>query len=91
MITEWLKRNYNSKKFGEPTWQWLVKAVNHPAGGANKALATYIAMRHKAGGMSSMCVYLTKYKLPQLNTNVQKLYILGNEVAIQICGELNPS
>ena len=48
MVTEWLKRNYDVKKFGEPTWQKLVEAVGHPAGGANTALATEIAGRHKA-------------------------------------------
>ena len=53
IVTEWLKRNYNVKKFGEPTWQWLVEAVDDPAGGANTALAREIAKRHKAGGMSS--------------------------------------
>ena len=52
MVTEWLKRNYNVGKFGEPTWQMLVKAVGHPAGGANIALAKNIARRHEAyGGM----------------------------------------
>ena len=51
MVTEWLKRNYNLKRFGEPTWQKLVDAVNSPAGGANRALAIDIARRHKAGGM----------------------------------------
>ena len=48
MVTEWLKRNYDVKKFGEPTWQKLVEAVDHPAGGANTALAREIAKRHKA-------------------------------------------
>ena len=48
MVTEWLKRNYDVKKFGEPTWQRLVEAVDHPAGGANTALAREIAGRHKA-------------------------------------------
>ena len=48
MVTEWLKRNFDVKKFGEPTWQKLVKAVGHPAGGANTALAQEIAGRHKA-------------------------------------------
>jgi len=52
MVTEWLKRNYNVGKFGEPTWQKLVEAVNSSAGGANTALARDIASRHKAGGMS---------------------------------------
>ena len=51
-VTEWLNRNYNVKRFGEPTWQALVKAVGDPAGGANMALARDMTMRHKAGGMS---------------------------------------
>ena len=50
MATEWLRRNYNVTKFGEPTWQKLVEVVGHPAGAANKALARDIARRHKAGG-----------------------------------------
>ena len=49
VVTEWLKRNYNVKKFGEPTWQWLVETVGDPAGGANRSLARDIAKRHKAG------------------------------------------
>ena len=58
VVTEWLKRNYNVEKFGEPTWRWLVKAVGDPAGGANMALARDIARKHKAGGMR---VYLQNY------------------------------
>ena len=50
MVTEWLKRNYNMKRFGEPTWQKLVEAVGHPAGGANMMAARDIARKHKAGG-----------------------------------------
>ena len=49
-LTEWLKENYNFERFGEPTWQRLVKAVSDPAGGANIKLARKIANRHKAGG-----------------------------------------
>ena len=52
MLTEWLKKNYNVKRFGEPTWQRLVEAVGDPAGGENMALATDLASRHKVGGMS---------------------------------------
>ena len=44
-------RNYNVERFGEPTWQRLVEAVGHPAGGANMALARDIARRHRAVGM----------------------------------------
>ena len=53
MATEWLKRNYNEKRFGEPSWQRLVEAVGDQAGGADMALAMKIASRHKARGMSS--------------------------------------
>ena len=57
VVTEWLKRNYKVEKFGEPTWRWLVEAVRDPAGGENMALASDIARRHKAKGMSARCVH----------------------------------
>jgi len=50
VVTEWLRRSYNVKRFGEPTWQRLVEAVAHPAGGANTAVARDIARKHKSGG-----------------------------------------
>ena len=56
VITEWLMRNYNVKRFGEPTWQQLVKAVGHPLGGANMALAREIANRHKAKSVANIAV-----------------------------------
>ena len=56
-VTEWLKRNYNVERFGEPTWQMLVKAVGDPAGGANMALARDMARSHKAGSMSSRHIH----------------------------------
>ena len=39
MLSTWLRKNYNVKKFGEPTWMKLIEAVNHPAGGGNPSLA----------------------------------------------------
>ena len=38
-LKEWLKKNYNVKKFGEPTWKMLVDAVKARYGGADTALA----------------------------------------------------
>ena len=35
----WLKKSYNTKKFGEPTWHRLAEAVGHPSGGNDPALA----------------------------------------------------
>ena len=59
MVAHWLKRKYNVERFGEPTWQMLVEAVAHPAGGANTALAREIARRHKTRGMSNRYIYCT--------------------------------
>ena len=56
-VTEWLNRNYNVKRFGEPTWQALVNTVSDAAGGANMALARDMARRHQAGGMSGRLLY----------------------------------
>lgn len=56
-VTKWLKRNYNVKRFGEPTWQMLVEAVGDPIGGANMALASDVARRHKSRGMSSRHIH----------------------------------
>ena len=48
MLTCWLKRNYNVERFGEPTWQAVVKVVAHPAAGDNCALALSIAKQHSS-------------------------------------------
>ena len=46
MASEWLKKNYNTERFGEPTWGKLVAAVRSRAGGNNSALAHEIARKH---------------------------------------------
>ena len=43
MLTLWLNRKYNTKKFGNPSWELLAKAVGHPSGGQNPELAKRIA------------------------------------------------
>ena len=45
-VTHWLRRNYNSKRFGPPTWRKLVEVVADPAAGGNPALAREIALKH---------------------------------------------
>ena len=47
-LINWLQGNYNIKQYGLPTWRNLVKAVDHPAGGNNHALALKIAKEHKS-------------------------------------------
>ena len=46
ILTCWLKRNYDSERFGEPSWQAVVKVVACPAAGDNHALALSIAKQH---------------------------------------------
>ena len=45
----WLGKGYNVEKFGEPTWQLLVEAVDKKSGGNDSKLAQIIATNHPAG------------------------------------------
>ena len=47
VLNQWLKKTYNVKLFGEPSWKLLVKAVSDSAGGNDRALAEKIAQRHQ--------------------------------------------
>ena len=47
VLNQWLKKTYNVKRFGEPSWELIVKAVSDPAGGNNHALAEKIAQKHQ--------------------------------------------
>ncbi len=46
VIETWLQHNHAISKHGVPTWRVLVKAVAHPYGGSNCALARKIAANH---------------------------------------------
>ena len=46
-LSTWLRRNYNTKQFGEPMWMKLVEALGNSAGGCNPHLAQQIARRHR--------------------------------------------
>ena len=72
MLMEWLMRNYNVERFGEPTWRQLVEAVGHPAGGANMTLARNIARRHKAASGANIAVggETTRKRKPASGANV---------------------
>ena len=45
ILTLWLSKNYNTERFGEPSWTLLAEAVANPAGGNNTALAQEIAKK----------------------------------------------
>ena len=46
MLTLWLNKNYNTKRFGEPSWELLASAVENRAGGNNAALAETITQTY---------------------------------------------
>ena len=46
VLTLWLKKNYNTKRFGEPSWELLAAAVADPCGGNDSALAEVITGKH---------------------------------------------
>ena len=54
VLTEWLQQAYNTDRFGLPSWNLLVAAVAHPAGGNDHALARRIAEKHN--GTVTYCI-----------------------------------
>ena len=51
VLLTWLRQRYNTDKYGPPTWQRLVVAVDSHAGGNNHALAKIIASNHPRGNL----------------------------------------
>ena len=67
-ITTWSERNYNTKKFGEPTWRRVVEVVNDPAFGANPSLARTIIASHKSiSTFYTIVVIVQDYNRPFLS------------------------
>jgi hypothetical protein len=46
VINTWLAQQFNTERFGAPSWRKLVCAVASPAGGNNHLLAKEIAEDH---------------------------------------------
>ena len=45
MLLSWLRKCYDTTKFGQPSWRLLCQAIHKPAGGNNPGLAKMIAGR----------------------------------------------
>ena len=46
VLLVWLRKQYNVKRFGPPTWRMMVKAVDKDSGGNDHELAKKIALKH---------------------------------------------
>ena len=47
VLVKWLRKSYDTIKFGPPTWKILIDAVASHAGGDNPALAEEIERKHQ--------------------------------------------
>ena len=56
VLALWLKRNYNTEEYGDPSWELIAKAVGHPAGGNDPALSQEI--RDKWGGITCIALHI---------------------------------
>ena len=63
ILTEWLKKAYNTTRFGLPSWKLLVAAVAHPAGGNDRALAERIAGKYN-GKINAIAMYRFIFSFP---------------------------
>ena len=59
MLTLWLQKNYNTERFGEPSWELLAAAVSHRSGGKDAALAESIARKYGGIIIKISCWLLT--------------------------------
>ena len=51
VITKWLQKVYNVKRYGPPTWEKVVVALLDRAGGNNPDLANRISMKYISGDL----------------------------------------
>ena len=57
-----------SYKYGPPTWHMLVKAVDSPAGGNNRALALTISHNHAVSGKGrEYSITITVLNVPRVS------------------------
>ena len=66
----WLRKNYNVERYGPPTWQALVKAVEHE----NRALANKIAAKYLSTGINTHSVLVYYSFIQNVIYNLNHLY-----------------
>ena len=61
-LTEFLKKNYDTNKYGVPSWKLIVAAVGYKEGGNNRNLALTIAKNHPStkGIFITYTIYIDK-------------------------------
>lgn len=65
-LLEFLKKNYNTGMYGEPSWRLVVTAVAQRAGGDNVELALKIARKHSSTPGTQFIFLLVKWWLGEV-------------------------
>ena len=68
VLLTWLKQLYNTEKYGAPTWQRLVEAVDSPSGGNDHALSVKMAEKYLVSSK------LYNLSLPPFYDNITIVY-----------------
>ena len=72
-ISYWLEGEYNTERFGKPTWKKVVEVVGDPAAGNDPSLACQIAREHlgklKCNSISLLLIRTCIYTCPQCTHN----------------------
>ena len=63
VLTLWLKRTYNTERFGKPSWKLLADAVHHHAGGNNPALALKITKNMEVLALNKCIISFHSYNV----------------------------
>ena len=66
VLAKWLKKSYDTTRYGVPSWELLVAAVDHPAGGNDHALAEQMAKHHN--GKCSPNLHYYNHAFPSIPT-----------------------
>ena len=74
VLTLWLKKAYNTERFGEPSWELLARAVADRAGGNDPALAEEIAKKY--GGITIIKEEWMSLNACVLSSHTEPLFIV---------------
>ena len=85
VLTEWLRKAYNTARFGGPSWKLLVEAVAHPAGGNDCALADKIAKTMVSIVCVLMCYCVCVHSITFLFTS-----FLFSPLTVPTCPSVSP-
>ena len=82
MVDAWVKKQYDTNTFGEPSWRKLVEAVAARSGGSHHRLASTIASNHPLSYstgklLATLCTYMYSAVLAPTGDLFQNLFFFA--------------